>query len=399
MKTQFTTALTTLFVSLRALAQAGDGDIITWGVSNCSGSELSPPSAPGRPAGTRYIDVGVGYTSGERFYAIRSDGVLVAWGAGSTPPLPSPPAGVHYTGVSAGTERLVLVRSDGVVVYQNNNSRQPPPEHRFIKAEPGFDHYIALTDLGAVVCWGANESGQCNVPSLPPGRRFTDVEASGTLSVALVDDGSIRSWGSNGGWPLTAPTPPAGVGYVKLGELSEAQNISAIRSDGTVVFWGGCYNISCSSSGPSNGAYWTSVSTGASVIAACRTDGTWLCRDASSAFNLCNISTILPGHFASRVAVWNCVSAAVIVQDCNLNGIPDSSELGQEGADFNGDHVLDECQCIADLFVDGRVDGADLAVVHSQWGLGGAAVADINRDGVVNGTDLSILLSSWGSCP
>ena len=55
--------------------------------------------------------------------------------------------------------------------------------------------------------------------------------------------------------------------------------------------------------------------------------------------------------------------------------------------------------CLADLFVDGQVNGADLGIALSQWGQGKGAVADINRDGIVNGADLSILLSSWGACP
>jgi hypothetical protein len=55
--------------------------------------------------------------------------------------------------------------------------------------------------------------------------------------------------------------------------------------------------------------------------------------------------------------------------------------------------------CVADLFVDGVVNGADLGIALSQWGQGKGSVADINRDGIVNGADLSILLSAWGACP
>ncbi|MFM1816950.1 MAG: Dockerin type domain [Pseudomonadota bacterium] len=55
--------------------------------------------------------------------------------------------------------------------------------------------------------------------------------------------------------------------------------------------------------------------------------------------------------------------------------------------------------CVADLFVDEQVDGADLGILLNQWGLGKGAVADINRDGAVDGADLSILLNSWGACP
>jgi len=48
---------------------------------------------------------------------------------------------------------------------------------------------------------------------------------------------------------------------------------------------------------------------------------------------------------------------------------------------------------IADLNGDGVVNGADLAILLTQWGTNGPA--DINNDGVVNGADLAILLTNW----
>jgi uncharacterized membrane protein len=57
-------------------------------------------------------------------------------------------------------------------------------------------------------------------------------------------------------------------------------------------------------------------------------------------------------------------------------------------------------ECPGDLFVDGKVDGADLGVLLSQWGpVSQATVSDINGDGVVNGADLGMLLANWGACP
>jgi hypothetical protein len=75
------------------------------------------------------------------------------------------------------------------------------------------------------------------------------------------------------------------------------------------------------------------------------------------------------------------------LSDVNANGVPDCCETGQQ------------CGCIADIFVDGVVNGADLGVVLSQWGQGAGAASDINRDGVVDGADLAILLGNWGPCP
>lgn len=64
--------------------------------------------------------------------------------------------------------------------------------------------------------------------------------------------------------------------------------------------------------------------------------------------------------------------------DANSNGVPDSCESPGLVGDLNGD---------------GKVDGADLGVLLSQWGSGGSA--DLNGDGVVNGADLGILLAAW----
>ena len=51
-----------------------------------------------------------------------------------------------------------------------------------------------------------------------------------------------------------------------------------------------------------------------------------------------------------------------------------------------------------DLNNDGIVNGVDLAIILSTWGLCGSGdcIADINQDGLVNGVDLAVVLSNWG---
>ena len=85
--------------------------------------------------------------------------------------------------------------------------------------------------------------------------------------------------------------------------------------------------------------------------------------------------------------------------DCNHDGSGDACEIAAGAPDANHDSIPDYCECLADIFVDGVVNGADLGIVLSQWGLGAGAASDINRDGIVNGADLAIILSSWGACP
>jgi hypothetical protein len=96
----------------------------------------------------------------------------------------------------------------------------------------------------------------------------------------------------------------------------------------------------------------------------------------------------------------NCPTAANPTQaDCDHDGIGDACELAAGAPDFNHDAVPDTCQCLADLFVDHQVSGADLGVLLFQWGPAPAGtVSDINRDGQVSGADLGFLLNAWGPC-
>jgi hypothetical protein len=52
--------------------------------------------------------------------------------------------------------------------------------------------------------------------------------------------------------------------------------------------------------------------------------------------------------------------------------------------------------CPADRNADGKVDGADLAVILGAWGTNGA---DLTGDNLTDGADLAVLLGAWGNCP
>jgi hypothetical protein len=77
--------------------------------------------------------------------------------------------------------------------------------------------------------------------------------------------------------------------------------------------------------------------------------------------------------------------------DANLNGIPDTCECATNPS-------LPSC-CIGDIYRNGRVDGADLGALLSEWGpVTPLTNSDIDCNGQVNGADLGILLSHWGPC-
>ncbi|MFM8817755.1 MAG: thrombospondin type 3 repeat-containing protein [Phycisphaerales bacterium] len=88
--------------------------------------------------------------------------------------------------------------------------------------------------------------------------------------------------------------------------------------------------------------------------------------------------------------------------DCDQNGQFDTCQISAGASDINRNWVLDSCECIADLFVDGAVNGVDLGVLLAYWGPTTSAPpsqrSDMNRDGAVDGVDLGYLLSRWGAC-
>jgi len=91
--------------------------------------------------------------------------------------------------------------------------------------------------------------------------------------------------------------------------------------------------------------------------------------------------------------------------DCNNDGIVDYGQILQgQLVDANTNGIPDICEgptCHdADLYTNGRIDGADLAALLSEWGpLTPTTHSDFNHDGLVNGSDLAFLLSNWGPCP
>jgi len=81
--------------------------------------------------------------------------------------------------------------------------------------------------------------------------------------------------------------------------------------------------------------------------------------------------------------------------DCNGNGIDDGQDI-QDGTslDCNENGIPDECENLADLDGDGKVDVDDLLFLLAAWGDEGGP-ADLNCDGIVNTSDLLYLLAAW----
>ena len=118
-------------------------------------------------------------------------------------------------------------------------------------------------------------------------------------------------------------------------------------------------------------------------------------------------------YWDRRFPVWNScqetnISAVLLVEwdaDCNNDNIVDYGQiLNGTLPDTNGNNIPDCCEpgnscCLGDIYENHIVDGGDLGVLLSEWGVVTPTTrSDLNRDGFVDGADLGRLLANWGPC-
>jgi hypothetical protein len=91
--------------------------------------------------------------------------------------------------------------------------------------------------------------------------------------------------------------------------------------------------------------------------------------------------------------------------DCNNDNIVDYGQiLNGTLPDTNTNNIPDCCEpgnscCVGDIYENHIVDGGDLGVLLSEWGVVTPTTrSDLNRDGFVDGADLGRLLANWGPC-
>lgn len=83
--------------------------------------------------------------------------------------------------------------------------------------------------------------------------------------------------------------------------------------------------------------------------------------------------------------------------DCDGNGVDDELELGLgRVGDFDGDGVIDPCECVGDVDGNQVVDFVDLTALLASFGPCDGCSADFDQNGAVDITDLISLLAAWG---
>ena len=225
-----------------SLALRSDGTVWAWGQNDHGqlgrGIITSEGVAPARVAVLNRVTK---ISAGRKFgLALRSDGIVFAWGAGqfgqlgngatADSPVPVKIAGLaQVTGISAGsdaalaTEASAISAVTSVWAWGNNDEGQlgdgTTVSHSTPERVTGLPVFIAgisagnqfaavLGPGGSVWGWGSNVLGQLDmapagsavtrpVNIIAAGSRITQISAGGAHMLALRSDGTVLGWGNN----------------------------------------------------------------------------------------------------------------------------------------------------------------------------------------------------------
>jgi hypothetical protein len=219
------------------LAVKADGTVVGWGLNN-SGQITIPANLTGVTA----VAAGYGHS-----LALKSDGTVVAWGDDFYHQAEVPQWLGGVTAIAAGAQYSLALRADGTVVAWGDpgfGQTSSPDISGITAIAAGGDHNLALLKDGFVVAWGDNSSGESTVPpelggpaqgTIPPSPAVATAIAAGIGHSLAVVNGAVMAWGNNASGQTTVPQGLTGVTAVAAG----AGFSLALKSDGTVVGWGG----------------------------------------------------------------------------------------------------------------------------------------------------------------
>ena len=216
-----------------SIAKRSDGTWLAWGLNIHGQCNIPSP-----PAGMSYLTLDGGY---DNTVAVRSDGRIVGWGSNTdlmlTPTSLGAPARMLDAAISEG--HAMAMDEDGTVQawgYSSLEARHVPPTGtRYVACSAGWAHNLLLRSDGQLIANGDNSVGQSSIPPLPPGTVYTNMDAGYSHSVALRSDGVAVAFGSPPS-AVTVPPPPAGTRYTAVSAITVGTLL--VRSDGIVVAYG-----------------------------------------------------------------------------------------------------------------------------------------------------------------
>lgn len=256
----------------------GSNDAGQLGDKTNDGSNV-PVDVYGLSSGVKVIAVGGGHAC-----ALTNSGAVKCWGGNGSGQLgdgtydpsnvPVDVSGLSsgITAISAGVLHTCALTDNGAVKCWGHNSQGQLGDGTFtnrytpvdvfglssgVKAiTTGFFHTCAITQSGAVKCWGNNKRGQLgdgtNTYRKTPVRVFglssgvADIIAGKEHTCAITNSGAIKCWGNNGAGQLgdgrgsyrNAPVDVSGLGSGVRAIAAGSDRTCAITDDGTVKSWG-----------------------------------------------------------------------------------------------------------------------------------------------------------------
>lgn len=209
-----------------SLALRSDGVVVAWG-----DNDLGQTSVPAGLSGVKAIAAGYYHS-----LAVKADGTTVAWGYNALGQTNVPASVTNVVAVAGGGYHSLALKADGSIVgwgYNGHGETTIPADATNVVAiAAGFFHSLALRADGRVVGWGNNLNGEINVPG--SATNVVALASSENYSLALRSDGTIVGWGYDSFGQLNIPAQATNVVAIAAGSY----HCLALRADGTIVGWG-----------------------------------------------------------------------------------------------------------------------------------------------------------------
>ena len=252
------TNLTAYYFKVRAHNAKG------FGGSSDPSATVTPVPAPTAPtdvvAAAQNGQAVVSWTGSDTAVAPVSSYRVVASPGSRTATSDSATTTVTVTGLSNGTAysfRVVAINDSGETTSEPSNSITPwaPLQAASTSLAEGRNHSLVVQTDGRVFAWGSNGSGELGDGTTTDQKTggvlvtgLTDsvsVAAGDTHSVALRSDGTVLVWGGNGSGQLarsgrsmsSTALPVPGLDSIAA-VAAGARHSLALRSDGVVLAWG-----------------------------------------------------------------------------------------------------------------------------------------------------------------
>lgn len=272
-------------------ARLAVNNVVAWG-DNDAGQTMVPPGL------SNAVSIAVGAS---HHIALRSDGLVVAWGTGAGTNVPNGLSNV--VAIATGTLHGLALRGDGTIAAWGLSlgTKIPADLNNAVAIASGPFHSLAIRSNGTVVSWGNNQYGQTNTPV---GLADVVAVAGGNgHSLAFRADGIVVAWGRNDYGQGVVPAMVTNVVAIAAGSYHNL----ALKADGSVVAWG--QNTSGQTSVPAGVSNAIAVAAGSGHSLALLASGTIMAWGATN-----SAQVLIPEdlHDVTSIAAANAGNLALI---------------------------------------------------------------------------------------